>query len=431
MGLAPPYVVIAESDREARGLATEIAAVDPRWRDTRIAARIEALRTVETLRPGAVVVSMNGDSDAALVLIQRIRARFTSLALIAVAQKPNPDGMNPNQHEIQALEMCRAAFRAGASEFLTQPLLPEEWSKAQQRLASHQDTHTVYSEGKLLVFVGACGGAGVTTVACNTAVSLAQSHPNQTALVDWNFHQGDVAITLDCHATYSVADLLEPARRSAGGRANETGGWSQLDETLVRSALVKHESSLCVLVQPDLIGLDEELDGQQGVELFTILRRMFPYLCVDAGHGINRDNAWLLQQADSIMLLGTQDLTSVHNVRRMAALLDELEIKRTNIRYILNRYDRRHRITLAKAAEATELEVAATVPLDGKLLPESINSGRPVNELFPRSPLAKSFHSLAVSLNGKLPEEPVRRFFGFRRKTKLPDRTEHPTESWN
>ncbi len=399
MASPTPYAVIAESECAARNLATEIAEFSPAWRGALITDRLGALRRIENARPEVVTISLDGDAESAFVLVQRLRARFSGIAIIAVARKAASDS-NREREQGEVFESCRAAFRAGASEFLTRPIRAEEWSKTIQSVSTQQKSTEALQKGKMIVLIGACGGVGTTTVACNTAAAMAQEHPNQVVLVDWNFRQGDIAVMLDCHATFSVADLLYAGQDGLAGAGNFDASWKRLDRTLVQSALVHHDKTLNVLVQPDLVGLDEELNVEQSVELFAILQNMFPYVIVDAGRGVSRENSWLINQADTIVLLGLQDLHSIHNVRRCLALLEELDIDLKRVRYVLNRYDRRHRISAQKAAEAVERDVSSSIPLDCKILPDSINSGQSVHAIRPNSVIAKSFETLAGSLNG-------------------------------
>ena len=419
-----PHMLVAESESAARELAAEIAAIDGDWRTATVADWFDAPRQIEACCPEIVTLALDGDPEAALVFLQRIRSRFPAMAVIAVARNNAPEAPD-GEDERETFQMCRAAFRAGATEFLTRPLSEAEWAHAMQTARTQPGSDGEPRKGKLIVFLGACGGVGVSTVACNTAVSLAAAHPDEAVLVDWNFRQGDVSVILDCHAKYSIADLLYADAHSSSLGGRETGG-GRLDESLMRSATVKHASGLSILVQPDLLDFEDEPDTGRGAELFSTLQRMYRYVLVDAGRGVQHDNAWLIKQANTIVLLGTQDIPSIHNVRRTMAMLGELDIDMERVRYVLNRYDKHHRISARKAASATEMPVADTIPYDRKSLPESVNSGQPVNELFPRSSVAKSFSQLAGSLNGAAPTKPKPRGFSFfRRRPAADDRKQN------
>ena len=82
------------------------------------------------------------------------------------------------------------------------------------------------ADGRLLVFLSAKGGSGVTTLACCYAVSLAQESKRKTLLIDLNLPLGDAGINLGVKANYSTIDALQNAHR--------------LDATFLLSLLVKH-----------------------------------------------------------------------------------------------------------------------------------------------------------------------------------------------
>ena len=86
---------------------------------------------------------------------------------------------------------------------------------------------------KLFVFLGAKGGCGVTTIAANFAVALAQESGQRTLLIDFGLPLGDAAINLGMVTEYSTANALQDS--------------SRLDANFLRSLLAKHSSGLSVL----------------------------------------------------------------------------------------------------------------------------------------------------------------------------------------
>src|SRR2546425_9438055 len=125
--------------------------------------------------PGLVVVALDADHAKALQLIQHLTAEFPSLPILAVSARG--DG----QSILQAL-------RAGAKEFLTQPVVLEELLKAMQRLRQNRvntDGTPVQANGAAKVesltvaIVGSRGGVGCTSLAVNLGCCIAQE-PNHT-----------------------------------------------------------------------------------------------------------------------------------------------------------------------------------------------------------------------------------------------------------
>src|ERR1700728_630449 len=90
-------------------------------------------------------------------------------------------------------------MRAGVREFFTLPLDAAELTAALKLATAHSIEpveEEVKTVGKMFVFLGTKGGCGVTTLAANFALALAQESDRETALIDLGIPLGDVAINL-------------------------------------------------------------------------------------------------------------------------------------------------------------------------------------------------------------------------------------------
>ena len=87
-----------------------------------------------------------------------------------------------------------------------------------------------------MAFLGAKGGDGVTTLACNFAVSMAKESGQSTLLIDLDLPLGDAALNLGVVAEYSTINALQNAAR--------------LDSAFLSKLLVKHSSGVSVLAAP-------------------------------------------------------------------------------------------------------------------------------------------------------------------------------------
>ncbi len=105
-----------------------------------------------------------------------------------------------------------SCMRAGAREFLSQPIAVGALNEALRRAAARRPTVRARPSkqgGKVLVFLGGKGGSGVTTVACNFAVSLAQECAQSTVLLDLDLPLGDAALNLGISTQFSTVDALQ------------------------------------------------------------------------------------------------------------------------------------------------------------------------------------------------------------------------------
>src|SRR5205814_2088052 len=136
-------------------------------------------RLSEMLRSGSVRVSVIDDrlargsagSDVAIVdgrrdpaeamtTIERLRAASATGAIFMVAAEASPD-------------LILQSMRAGANEFFAWPLQETPFGEAIVRVASRvQSTSGTRPQAYVLMFLGAKGGVGTTTLAVNCAVDL-------------------------------------------------------------------------------------------------------------------------------------------------------------------------------------------------------------------------------------------------------------------
>ncbi|RPJ78245.1 MAG: response regulator, partial [Acidobacteria bacterium] len=117
----------------------------------------------EQTPPDLALVDLRTDASAGMAAIERLRASLPSVTIFAVAVSTEP-------------QLILQAMRSGANEFFTWPPDAEAFHGAIRRTAQRRETLQVSAKppSATLVFFGAKGGAGTTTIAVNCAVELAR-----------------------------------------------------------------------------------------------------------------------------------------------------------------------------------------------------------------------------------------------------------------
>ena len=120
----------------------------------------------------AVIIDLESDVEYALELVEFVASTTNTTVMVYTSR------LDPNV-------MVRS-MRAGAREFLSDPIDPNALSAALSRASARRTggKATKKTGGKLLVFLGGKGGSGVTTVACNFAVALVQECQQSAVLID-------------------------------------------------------------------------------------------------------------------------------------------------------------------------------------------------------------------------------------------------------
>jgi pilus assembly protein CpaE len=240
------------------------------------------------------------------------------------------------------------SMRAGAREFLTEPIAVATMTEAFVRVSTRRQTVLPNRvAGKLLVFQGTKGGAGVTTLAINFAVALTKESAGDVVLVDMHPQLGEVALGLGIVPRFSIADALENSGR--------------LDADFLSTLLMKHETGLMVLASSDVYGTHRSLE--RGTEkLLRILRDEFAFVVVDAGSCSGNIPDALFEMADTIYLVTEVNLPALRNARRLITWFGS---KESDIRIVLNRFNsRKVEIDEESTAKALSRPVDWNIPND-------------------------------------------------------------------
>lgn len=219
--------------------------------------------------------------------------------------------------------MVIRCMQAGAREFLEMPLAPGVLVDALVRASGrHRETRpTEKTVGRSLVFLGAKGGSGTTTLATNFAVSVAQETKQPTLLIDLNLPFGDSALELGLSSEYSTVNALQD--------------WERLDSRLLASFLIKHSSGLTVLAAPGKFiafkPSNEAID-----KLISVARRSFDNVVVDAGSDLDLTDSALFKEASTVYLVMQFGIPDLRNANRLISQL--FPINDSKLEIVINRY---------------------------------------------------------------------------------------------
>ncbi len=221
------------------------------------------------------------------------------------------------------LKIAVRFMRAGAREFLTLPIVPSDIAGALARVSNRRSANrsTKKPVRKLIVFLGSKGGCGVTTIAANFAVALAQESRQSTLLIDLGAPLGDAAINLGMVSEFSTANALKDPGR--------------LDANFLTGLLVRHNSGLSVLAAPgDFNHAPATNDGID--KLIAVARQSFDYVVVDAGSRRDLMDSSLFDDAATVFLVTQVGVTELRNANRL--ITQVFADRGRKIRVVLNRY---------------------------------------------------------------------------------------------
>jgi pilus assembly protein CpaE len=326
------------------------------------------------IAPDLALVDIRGDAASGMAAIERLRGAFPNTAIFAVAGTTDP-------------ELILQAMRAGANEFFTWPPAEEAFHGAVRRTAARRESTQASTRppSATLVFFGAKGGAGTTTVAVNCAVELARLTKRQTIIVDLKSCLGEVALFLGVRPRFTVLDAIENLHR--------------LDRDFLKELVVRHKSGLEILAASEQFDRPNAQDAGAVEELFRVLSRSHDFIVVDAGNSINSCSLAALYAADTIFLVTNPDVPSVRNAQRLVERVRQVGASAERIRIVLNRFAETLMIGPRQIETALGYSIDQMFSSDYKTVSTALNSGVPL-ALTDHSELAAQFDRFTRQIIG-------------------------------
>ncbi len=377
---AAPSVALVGLDARAAALVRE--SVDASLTLHAPLAYGDALTVLRKQRPGAVIVSLDSDPDAALVLGQALSGEFGGLTLVGLAARSDTARL-------------RVAMRAGFRDVV---VLPDDAASLRKLLASAQPLAQDSHAGTVVACWGGKGGVGTTFLTVQLAAEMSPVH--RTCLLDFDFSMGDVAAFLDLAApggrtgTPTMSDLLRNADR--------------LDERLLASLVTHHASRIHAVPQPSALDQREDPTDDAIARVLAAASGAYQYVLVDCGSRLDGATLTTAAVADRLMLVTTPDVPSVRNTWRRLQLLERAEVDLGRVHVVLNAWDPKvGGVGPADIALHLKRPVEAVIPYDRAVL-RSVNEGKLLRTLDPRSPAAQAIAaSVSVVTGAEVPAAPV------------------------
>jgi pilus assembly protein CpaE len=334
---------------------------------TNVVSVESALRAAADIRPKPelVLVVLPDNSDRSRNVLRRLRDSHNARILAIGPSDPI---------------LILSALHAGAHDYLDEDLQSGLSSAVARILTPPQKKSAL---GQLTTVISASGGSGQTLVATNLAVAIAMSG-GQCGLFDFDLGGSDVATYLGLKPRHTIADLC----RDIGN----------LDQPMWEQSLLKHETSVGVLAGPQTWedGRHVTPDGIQKILRFG--RKAFAHIVLDLSDFWLNDNAPLLQESSTILLLFRLGFPSVRNAHRALQLLTNIRVDPAKVHLAATRYGQHHTITPAQAEAALNMKIRHHIPDESELVHACIDCGVPVVTEVPRSSFAKAMTSMAQSL---------------------------------
>jgi pilus assembly protein CpaE len=323
--------------------------------------------------PDICLVDFDKDRRAAALAAERIHAHAPETAIFTVSSQAQP-------------ELIIQAMHSGCSEYLVKPLDREQFLEAVARVGGHKRVRQERYNGEVMVFLGAKGGCGVTTLVTQLGALLASSCARKTLVVDVHFDLGDAALYLGLTTyRYNFFELVENTDR--------------LDAELLHSFVKHHASELDLLPAPEGIARARPVPTEAMIQTFDFLRRHYEFILADLPLGFGDYNLEMIRHADQVYIVTVAEVAALRNVARHLNYWSRKEIPPEKIRVVLNRHHKRGTITDEQIERAIQRTLFWKVPNQYSQVITTITGGDPQAHL--SSEVTRSLERWAAAIGSK------------------------------
>ena len=277
------------------------------------------------------------------------------------------------------------AQNCGCVEFVRKPVDAEHLAEVLQRTAGEG-----HHQGKTICVIGASGGAGATTIACNLAVALKEM--GKVGLIDADLTFGGVSQYFDTQPGHTLADVC---------------GCEQIDMVTLESAMEETSSGVHVLGRPDHVSERHKITPGKVAAVIHTASGMYHYTVIDLPRQLDDMVGHIMLRSTLVLVITETNVGSVNNAKRISSALVEEGLPRDRVAVVLNRAAKRtpHAVTPADVGRIMG-SVYAVIPNDFPAALHASDRGMPIAST---SPIHKAIHDMALRIAGRQEEHPQTR----------------------
>ncbi len=348
-----------------------------------LASKEMMARQIRADEPDILLVDSQLGSEPTMDIIDDLALQFPSSAVVAILPSNDP-------------LVAQQVMLAGARAFLIAPFsqinlistLRRVTELEGRRQLSQTYVPSIIPEAtrplRSVTFYSPRGGTGVSSLASNTAIALAEETGKKVLLFEGKVFFGHLEVILNMKVQNALSDLIPHA--------------SSLDEGLIKDVVTPHPSGIHVLLAPSNVQIAQGIRAEDIYNIFIGVSRHYDYVVVDAGGVLNDISVTLMDAADRIILVTTPDLASLHDTSRFLQLSRSLSYPAEKILLLLNKAGVEGGVKLKDIETVLHTQVYHQIANDPANVLRSINRGIPYLVYYPRSSASKSVQQLARNL---------------------------------
>src|SRR5580658_2112503 len=326
-----------------------------------------------------IVVDLDPAQESELAALTRLMGRLNGWPPVVVVM-PNFDKDTARQ-----LLLMRVA------DFLVKPVQPVELVRTCARVVQ-APAAPEQTEAQIFTYLGAGGGAGVTTLAIQTALLLLGSGDQKarpaTCLVDLDFQHGACAHYLDIEPRLDLKEIEPRPER--------------LDRQLLEVMLSHHPSGLAVIAAPNRPAEMRSFDPDVVTRLLDLVSSHFDYVVFDMPRTWFSWTDSVLLGSNKLFIVSETTVPGLRQAKQLVGAIRERLGDEPKPQVIINRFVAK---MFSSSLRRADIEQAigdaflACIPNDYGLVREAIDRGVPLEEVKKGNKITQQLKKLIVPQN--------------------------------
>lgn len=339
----------------------------------------EALELTEKIRPDLVLMDINMPVMDGLKATEKINEQFPDTLVIIMSVQGER-------------EYFKKAMYCGAKEYIVKPFsidalletIIKTYDKEQNRkkyIETKKGDETLKKAPEIVAVYSTKGGVGKTTIAVNTAISLAKLSSEKVAIVDLDLQFGDVAVMLDITPTKTIVELID-----------EIG---HLNSDILSEYMIEYMKGVDVLAAPLKPEYAEYISSSHIEKILAILKEDYQYVIIDSVSDLSDVTLAALDNSDQILFVSTMNLPTIKNVKLGLEIMNTLHYHDEKVKIVLNKTSKHFEVKITDVEEILDKEVSVCIPEDSKTVIPSANKGYPFMRSRAEAKISKCVKDLA------------------------------------
>ncbi|HEX3439501.1 MAG TPA: response regulator receiver protein [Pseudolabrys sp.] len=324
-----------------------------------------------------VVVDLDAGRDDEMAALARLMARLGAWPpVITVTQSFDES-------------VARTLLQMRVADFLVKPVQAIDLVRACARVAKGPGSGAEPADAQIYAFLPAVGGAGVTTIAIQTAMLLLNSGGPRvkpsTCLVDLDFQHGAVADYLDIEPRLNLAEI-EPRP-------------DRLDRQLLEVMLSYHSSGLAVVAAPNRPAEMRSFDPDMVTRLLDLVSSNFEYVVFDMPRTWFAWTDNVLLGSNKLYIVSETTVPGLRHAQQLVAAIKERLGEEPNPQVIVNRFSQRmfsSGLRMNDVEQTLGASFVSAIPNDYALVREAIDRGVPLEEVKQGNKITAELKKLVV-----------------------------------